>query len=395
MAAHRFFRCRFACAAGAVALLATAGCELAETTAPDLEPRVVVHAVLNPASAQQMVIVEQTLRSVVGGTGGSPTYQPIANARVVIYGPREDSVIVPAATGAGATAGTYLAPSVTITDGSPGTRPPNVLRVRPGERYRLRVETTLGVVTGETVIPDGGPVDAARRTFNLDRDTLRIDAGRVRSAAGYLLRHDSRVFAAERFVTGLGATLVRPLASASDDEGWAFSFAHPLILPGRPQTFTIVAVDSNYFRYSEAGFDPFGDDTRGNSLTGGVGMFGAVAMIMAKTLDLTADIDTPIEGAWTADRVSVTLPLTMMLYASPGFPRDQPFGLRVSLSGTGQMGGGRQLEATATSTTGDTRFFRFVDPNNPFFTEADGVLSGGTLVLTDRRSGERVTYRKP
>jgi hypothetical protein len=59
------------------------------------------------------------------------------------------------------------------------------------------------------------------------------------------------------------------------------------------------------------------------------------------------------------------------------------------------MGGGRQLEATATSTTGDTRFFRFVDPNNPFFTEADGVLSGGTLVLTDRRSGERVTYRKP
>jgi len=392
--AHRSFRCRFAYAAGAVALLATAGCELAETTAPDLEPRVVVHAVLNPASAQQMVIVEQTLRSVVGGTGGSPTYQPIANARVVIYGPREDSVIVPAATGAGATAGTYLAPSVTITDGSPGARPPNVLRVRPGERYRLRVETTFGVVTGETVIPDGGPVDAAPRTFNLDRDTLRIDAGRVRSAAGYLLRHDSRVFAAERFVAGLGATLVRPLASASDDAGWAFSFAHPLILPGRSQTFIIVAVDSNYFRYSEAGFDPFGDETRGNSLTGGVGMFGAVTMVMAKTLDLIADIDTPFEGAWTADRVSVTLPLTMMLYASPGFPRDQPFGLRVSLSGTGQMGGGRQLEATATSTTGDTRFFRFVDPNNPVFAEADGVLSGGTLVLTDRRSGERVTYRK-
>jgi hypothetical protein len=389
----RFVRCRFAYAAGAIALLAAAGCELAETTAPAVEPRVVVHAVLNPASAQQMVIVEQTLQSVVGGTGGSPTYQPITNARVVIYGPRGDSVIVPAATGAGATAGTYHAPSVTITDGSPGTRPPNVLRVRPGERYRLRVETTFGVVTGETVIPDGWPVDAGRRTFNLDRDTLRIDASRVRSAAGYLLRHESRVFAAERFVTDLGATLVRPLASASDDQEWAFSFAHPLILPGRPQTFIIVAVDSNYFRYSEGGFDPFGDETRGNSLSGGVGVFGAVTMIMAKTLDLTADIDTPFEGAWTADRVSATLPLAMILYASPGFPRDQPFDFRISLSGTAQMGGGRQLEVTATA-TGDTRFFRFLDPNTPFLTEADGVLSAGTLVLTDRRSGERVTYRK-
>jgi len=351
-----------------------------------------VHAVLNPASAQQMVIVEQTLGSVVGGTGGTSPYQPITNARVVIYGPREDSVIVPAATGAGVP-GTYRAPSVTITNGSAGTQPPNVLRLRPGERYRLRVETTFGVVTGETVIPDGGAVDAARRTFNLDHDTLRIDASRVRGAAGYLLRHESRTNAAERFVTGLGAPLVRPIASANDDETWAFSFAHRLVLPGHPQAFIVIAVDSNYFRYNEAGFDPFGDETRGNSLTGGVGMFGAVATIMAKTLDLTADIDTPFEGAWVAERVSLTLPATMVLYASPGFPREEPFDLRISLSGTARMGGGRQMVVTAT-TAGASRWFRFVEQNGPFFAEADGVLTGATLVITDRQSGERVTYRK-
>ena len=41
-----------------------AGCELAETVAPQLESRAVVHAVLNPLATQQLVIVEKTLRSL-------------------------------------------------------------------------------------------------------------------------------------------------------------------------------------------------------------------------------------------------------------------------------------------------------------------------------------------
>ncbi len=80
------------------------------------------------------------------------------------------------------------------------------------------------------------------------------------------------------------------------------------MFPGVPQSFAVIAVDSNYFHYYVAGFDPFGDDTRGNTLTGGVGLFGAVATIMSKTLDLTANVDTPIEGSWTGDRNSSTLP---------------------------------------------------------------------------------------
>ena len=48
-----------------VALLAASivGCEIEGTTAPELEPRVVVHAVLNPTSGVQIVTVERTLRS--------------------------------------------------------------------------------------------------------------------------------------------------------------------------------------------------------------------------------------------------------------------------------------------------------------------------------------------
>ena len=370
-----------------------AGCEVAGTVAPDVERRVVIHAVLNPTSAIQSVIVEETLRSIGPNPGGPVQYEPISNARVVIYGSREDSVVM---SGESSTTlpGVYRVQSVTITNGSPGTAPPNVLRLRPGERYRLRVETPLGVVTGQTIVPVSGPVDGARRVFNLDHDTLRLDVSRVQHAAGFLLRHETRANALERFATRLEATLMQPLASAGADDDWSFSFAHDLVMPGLAQNFIVVAVDSNYFRYHEAGFDPFGDETRGNTLTGGVGLFGSVTTVMAKTLDLTADIDTPIEGAWTADRASLTLPFNMTLYASPGFPGDQPLDFRVSLSGSGRLSGGRRLEITASGTTG-TRLFTIVDANDGFSTLANGQLTGANLVLTNPESGERVTYRRP
>jgi hypothetical protein len=369
------------------------GCELADTVAPQLETRVVVHAVLNPGGTQQIVLVEKTLRSSVLTSGQQPTRDPITGARVVVYGPRADSSV---AIADGTTAGVYRMPSVTISDGSPGTAAPNVLRVRPGERYRLRIETALGVVTGETTVPVGGPVDGARRTFNVDRDTLRLNTAQVRSAAGYLLRHESRFNVEERYKTSLDDELVLPLALAQgdpDEQEWEFKFARRLVLPGLSQNFIVVAVDSNYFRYYVAGFDPFGDDTRGNSLTGGVGMFGSVATVMSKTLDLTADIDSPIEGLWTADRSSATMPATFTLYTSPYFP--QGVGGTTSVSGRARLFTGRTLEAYGTM-NGAAVSFDFIDPtaSGPP-TSATGLLSGTTLVLTDSRTGERVTYRKP
>ena len=45
------------------AALAALGCEIAGTTAPAVEPRVVVHAVLNITGQVQTIIVERTLRS--------------------------------------------------------------------------------------------------------------------------------------------------------------------------------------------------------------------------------------------------------------------------------------------------------------------------------------------
>ncbi len=372
--------------AGTVAF--SVGCEVDGTVAPQLEPRAVVHAVLNLSSSEHAVLVERTLRSALP-LGGS-VREPIADARIIIYGPREDSVI---ALPHGASPGVYRVESVTIADGSPGIAGPNVLRLRPGERYRLRVETPLGVVTGQTTVPTAGPVDGARRTFNVDRDTLRL-SGAPRHGAGYLLRHETIVTARERYVTRLDDPLVLPLAQAgAGDETWAFAWARESMRPGHAQNFTIIAVDSNYFRYYVAGFDPFGDDTRGNTLTGGVGLFGAVGTLMSRTLDLVADIDTPIEGTWVADRPSLTLPRTLTLYSSPFFPVTSSGGT-VFISGLGRSSAGRALEAVG-SMTGTAVELDFFDVSLASLAwSATGLFANGALDLTDTRSGERVTYRK-
>ena len=390
----RPFNQRAALVALTIALVGVASCEIAATVAPEITARPVVHAILNPGVTQQVVLVEKTRQSN-GAPGSIPTRDPIANARVVVYGPRADSVI--ATQSAGASDGVYRFPSVTVRDGSAGQGGPNVLRIRPGERYRLKVETSLGTATGETVIPIGGTADVARRTFNLDRDTLQLTVS-VNKAAGFLLRHETRLGVIEQFMTKFGDALILPLANVQgdpEDAEWGFDFAQPYIYPGYAQRFVVIAVDSNYFRYNVAGFDPFGDDTPGNSLTGGVGVFGSVATVMFKTLDLTANIDTPIEGSWTADRSSPTLPLAMTLYSSPYFPQtpvvtsgDQ------TLSGAAVSAAGRALDAQG-YLSGNAASFQFVDPAAPDqAVAATGLLNGGILELTDSRTKERLTYRK-
>ena len=384
---------RWAIGAATLGTLVAAGCEIAGTTAPAFERRVVVHAVLNSAAAQQTIIVERTLESVTPTTEGARPYEPIGDARIVVYGPRGDSAV--ASRPAGADVGIYRIQSITVTDGSAGNASPNVLRLRPGERYRLRVETTLGVALGETTIPVGPAIDGARRTFNLDRDTLRVNLGAVRNAAGFFLRHETSTAAHERYAATIDAALVRPQVPATGDpgaDGWPFAFAHESIYPGITQRFTVIAVDSNYFRYYVSGFDPFGDDTRGNTLTGGVGLFGAVVPLMSKVLDLTADADTPIEGTWVADLTQTTLPSTVSLYSSPYYPGDQ-LGRRLSLTGTGRSNGVTIEAYGYTEGVGATlQFIPVSSSNQPVAATAEMV--GLDLVMTDVRTGQRVLYRK-
>jgi hypothetical protein len=113
---------------------------------------------------------------------------------------------------------------------------------------------------------------------------------------------------------------------------------------------------------------------------------------MAKTLDLVADRDTPIEGLWAGDRSTATLPLSLGLYSSPFFPGASTTGT-VFISGRGITGANRLLEATG-SMSGPNVALNLVDVGANGFASATGLLAAGTLVLTDTRTGERVTYRK-
>ena len=209
---------------------------------------------------------------------------------------------------------------------------------------------------------------------------------------------NSVLIALERFTTSLGDALILPLALASgdlEDLDWAFSFARRVIIPGLPTRITVAAVDSNFFRYNAAGFDPFGDDTRGNSLTGGVGVFGAVLTVMATRLDLTANPDLPFEGTWVADGRPTILPATLTIYSSPYFPDVFP-GTGGSAGGTATSTAGRPLHFTAyLSTSRSDLSIRFIDlaaADKPI--DAFGAMSGSSFVLTYNRGAERVTYHR-
>jgi len=74
----------------------------------------------------------------------------------------------------------------------------------------------------------------------------------------------------------------------------------------------------------------------------------------------TADIDTPIEGTWTGERNSATLPSdahALHFAVLPGRDAGEPSGTSPQVLATGQLG-------------------------------------TDTLVLTDTQTGERATYRK-
>jgi hypothetical protein len=340
-------------------LVMGAGCQLDRATAPTLQPRVVVHAVLDPQNVEQVVLVEQTRdgRTVattkadtanpIGSSGGVP----VSGALVVIYGPGIDSVVAvedAAKRADGSGAGVYrLSSRMALT--ASASVPPNVLRIIPGGRYRLRVETSLGTVRGETTVPrfPSVPSGVARR-FNVDTDTLRLPTTATTAASGaaaYLLAYvlDGVVEHQKLTTERIDALLYPP---DSTDADWAFAYTRLEIRPGITQRFVVLGVDSNYYRYSAAAGDPFGDDTRGNTLQGGVGLFGSVAPLADTLLDVVATRDHAIEGDWIPLGGSVNLPLSLRLFESPRFP-GVARGTGLHLWGTAHMPGGHTSIADA------------------------------------------------
>lgn len=400
----------------------SAACANDQLTTPALTPRVVVHAVLDAQLHEQVILVEQTQNGGIGpgaklhpgdlvATAGG---HPVSYATVVLHGPLDSVVAVEdrSLRSDGTGAGMYRIRTTTAADGSPTLAAPGVLRLVPGEEYRLVVKTSLATVTGSTRLPNVAPtVDRAARTFNVDRDTLWLaQAERRRGAPAYLLRRIHASFSrSDRFEQTIAAALLAPppsrAASPASASGvskvaptWAFAASHDAIVPGTTQQFSVVAVDANYLRYATVGVDPFGDGVLGNSLRGGVGLFGAVSTLTDVALDLVADRDHALEGEWTATSAVAALPLQLRLYESPRFPRTPTHGAQtaprpdVVLTGTARYANGKFMFVEAAQRgAAITLVLRSNSKSDPL--EIRGELAGGALTLFAAGGGVKVPYR--
>jgi hypothetical protein len=381
------------------------GCATGTPTAPEIEQRIVVQAVLDPQNGEQIILVARTQSgtvvppSTVGNvfdpivrTGGVP----ISGARVVIFGPGTDSIVAVedrALRSDGAGAGVYRVPSRAVQN-SATSLPAGILRIAPGARYQLRVDTPLGTVTGTTRVPLFNlTLNRAVQSFNLDTDSLRRPAvaDDDTAPAGYLLFHQwSGAVHRAWAVADDNAILIWP-ASNDDDRTWSFAYSRRYIHPGAVQRFLVVALDSNYYEYNVGAYDPFGHDAVGNRLEGGVGLFGAVATVVDAQLDLVANCDHAIEGEWTPMVATTDLPAQLRLYESPRFPG--PSGSAgLHLWGTARMPNSGVFTVDA-SAAGDTVQLQLALTTSSPIKRISGTFDGKILTLSAPGSAVRVRYQ--
>jgi hypothetical protein len=283
-------------ALAALALVAlVAGCELGQVTVAAPRAQLVVHSVLNPGARTQWVLVERTLTGTVtipedarfdpndpirSGSG-----VPVSGAIVTVTG--ADGLVLRGVE--------ERAPTTRLGTGVYRLDLPNAAHLRPGERYTLRVQAADGgVVTGSTRIPSVAPVAAPTTTerFDRERDTVVLRWGGVPDARSYALRVDSPYGPFFLFVDSLSMRLPGSLRNLFGDR------LPRVFVPGFQQDVTVSAIDTNYFDYYRSRNDPFTGSGIINRLEGGIGLFGSVVNVVARSLDVTAPLRAPIDGSY-------------------------------------------------------------------------------------------------
>jgi hypothetical protein len=287
---------------GAVAALVVAACTFDEQAVAVQPPQVVVHAVLDPGTLEQQVLVERTLSGAVDiqrnqrfdaddpiNTGGGI---PIGGAEVTITGP--DGPVKGVEASVSGRPSSYSSGVYVVRFGPGGTFVPPPLR--RGVSYQLRVRTPDGtVVTGTTTIPDIAPVVPGSRLdlFNRDHDSVRVTWRDTPGARSYLVRAETPFGAFLLFTDSTHITL------GGDLRNYFATSLERVFIPGFRQRVSVAAVDSNYFDYYRSRNDPFTGSGIINRLEGGIGVFGAAVNVNTRTLDVVQDPREPvIEGLW-------------------------------------------------------------------------------------------------
>ncbi|MEK6769736.1 MAG: hypothetical protein AABY85_12205, partial [Gemmatimonadota bacterium] len=275
-----------------------------EVTIPLGEEVVVVQGVLtlDSAAAAQYIVVERSITGTMripdqDSLRGPPRPPlPISGASVVVTRDDGDSVVLTQSCDPNQTCdpdGVYSFKRL----GAPAF-------LAPGRVYRLRVVTPDGrVVTARTRMPDfpvvtGIPANGA--VFNRDRDTLDVSWTGAAGTKGVFVQVRPR-------------DLQRRLTLLLFTDSTSFRVAGKLPLPfesdtippwvwvaGSRETFTVAAMDTNFFGFFRTGNDPFTGSGFINTVEGGLGVFGSMAPVN-RTYSVHGDVDHPYEGRYELD----------------------------------------------------------------------------------------------
>lgn len=255
-----------------------AGCDLSSSLRP--APRqIVVHAVLDLGSQDQLVFVEWAhTGSATTGTGSFNATAGISGAQVTITAPdgevmTAENVFDP---GSNLTGGRYRLSLVRYA-----------ASLVPGGTYSLRVRIPSGEeITGTTTIPSIAAVPPLAPEFFRVNDTLRITLPSAPGVAAFEVRIQLRE--SERFQ---GPEEIRPYVvfahSAINLPGTVNDlYGNPVLIPGFVSDLSVSAVDANFYDYYRTLPDPF-TPALPSKLHGAIGVFGSVVPVMVRVLNVT------------------------------------------------------------------------------------------------------------
>ncbi|HWJ24740.1 MAG TPA: hypothetical protein VNS52_20430 [Gemmatimonadaceae bacterium] len=281
-----------------------AACKLDEAMVPQGKPRIVVHAVLNPVTLDEVVLVERTLAgevTVPDRTGGD-SLEPILSGGGV---PLTDAVVTIREAG-DASFATGIEDAAARPDGKGhgvyrfrNTPPPqfsprtNQVPIVRGRRYELEITWNGQVAHAFTTVPNPDrlqPISFTRTTFNVDHDSIVLDWPKAQAAKRYALLATTP-FGPFMLFSDSARLVVRGGLRNLFAEGLPFVF-----VPGFRQTIATEAVDTNYFDYFRSFNNPFTGSGIVNHVDGGIGVFGAIYPLDTLGLDVTADFDESFEG---------------------------------------------------------------------------------------------------
>jgi hypothetical protein len=283
--------------------IGAAGCEFGKTVVASPRPTAVVHAVLNPDAAEQVILLEESLTGRVTiddsvalnpndpivSAGG----QPITGATVELG--RTDTL-----------ARVIASESTILVNGvARGTGryvvPRSALVIAPGVRYALRIATGDGrTINGETTVPGPLPgwTPGAGSTsldvlFNRSTDTLRLFWPAVPNTRTFAIRIDTPNGPWFLFSDSTRFDLAGSLRNF-------FADGLPSVwYPGFRQAASVHAVDKNFYDYYRSGNDPFGGTGLISSVQGGLGLFGSLMPQVTRGVEVRQTPQAPLDARWS------------------------------------------------------------------------------------------------